>query len=109
MDEEYLMKVGMTKKQWDEAVEGFGSETVKTYSFTTDNDVTKQITLAGPNVMGAMCAYCHAGPTKLTNLYTVTSIKKQMSKIGICRHFGEVYEKDKEPDGLGREEDEGKG
>jgi hypothetical protein len=24
MDEEYLMKIGMTKEQWEEAVEGFG-------------------------------------------------------------------------------------
>jgi hypothetical protein len=52
MDEEYPMKVGMTKKQREEAVEGFGSKTVKPYSFTTDDDVTKQIMLAGPNVMG---------------------------------------------------------
>jgi hypothetical protein len=81
MDEEYPMKVGMTTKQWDEAVEGFGSETVKTYSFITDNDVTKQITLAGPNVMGAMCVYCHAGPMKLTNLYSNHYSKSKCPKL----------------------------
>jgi hypothetical protein len=86
MDEDYPMKVGMTKKQWDEAVEGFQLETVKTYSFTTDDDVTKQTTLAGPNVMGAMCAYCHAGPMKLTNLYSpklvfVNKLGKYMKKM----------------------------
>jgi hypothetical protein len=74
MDEEYPMKVGMTKKQWDEAVEGFGSETVKTYSFTTNDDGTKQITLAGPNVMEAMCAYCHAGP--MSNHYSKNKCPK---------------------------------
>ena len=75
------MKVGMTKEQWNEAVEGFGSETVKTYSLTTNDDVTKQITLASPNVMGAMCAYCHAGPMKLTNLYSNHYSKNKCPKL----------------------------
>jgi hypothetical protein len=29
MDEEYPMKIGLTKEQWEEAVEGFGGETIK--------------------------------------------------------------------------------
>jgi predicted transcriptional regulator len=53
---------GITKQQWEEAVDGSGMDTVNTYSFITEEDVTKQITLAGPNVLGAMCAYCGAGP-----------------------------------------------
>jgi hypothetical protein len=51
---------GITKKQWDEAVDGSGMDTIKTYSFTTEDKVTNQIMLAGPNVLGAMCAYCGA-------------------------------------------------
>jgi predicted transcriptional regulator len=51
---------GITKKQWDEAVDRSGMDTIKTYSFTTEDEVTNQITLAGPNVLGAMCAYCGA-------------------------------------------------
>jgi hypothetical protein len=95
MDEEYPMKVGMTKKQWDEAVEGFGSETVKTCSFTTDDEVTKQITLAGPNVMGAMCAYCHAGPMKLTNLYSNHYSKNKCPKLVFVDTLGKYMKKTK--------------
>jgi hypothetical protein len=95
MDEEYPMKVGMTKRQWDEAVEGFGSETVKTYSFTTEDEVTKQITLAGPNVMGAMCAYCHAGPMKLTNLYSNHYSKNKCPKLVFVDTLGKYMKKTK--------------
>jgi hypothetical protein len=95
MDEEYPMKVGMTKKQWDEAVEGFGSETVKTYIFTTDDDVTKQIMLAGPNVMWAMCAYCHAGPMKLTNLYSNHYSKNKCPKLVFVDTLGKYMKKTK--------------
>jgi hypothetical protein len=49
---------------------------LKTYSFTT-----KQITLGGPNVMGAMCAYCHAGPMKLMNLYSNHYSKNKCPKL----------------------------
>jgi hypothetical protein len=81
MDEKYPIKIGITKNQWDEAVNGSGMETIKTYSFTTEDDVTKQITLAGPNVMGAMCAYCGAGPMELMNLYSYHFAKNKCPKL----------------------------
>jgi hypothetical protein len=64
-------KIGIAARLWDEAVEGFTEDTNKTITFF--DDVThnqKTITLAGPNVLGAMCGYCCAGPMKLTNLYS---------------------------------------
>jgi hypothetical protein len=71
-------------------------ETIKTYSFTTEDDVTKQITLAGPNIMGVMYAYCGAGPMKLMNLYSNHFPKNKCPKLMFVDTQGKYMKKTKE-------------
>ncbi len=64
-------KIGITDRDWEEAVKGFKEDTNEMFTYFDEaNDIQKTITLAGPNVMGAMCGYCGAGPMKLMNLYS---------------------------------------
>ena len=56
-------KIGITERDWEEAVKGFKEDTNETFTYFDEaNDIQKTITLAGPNVLGAMCGYCCAGP-----------------------------------------------
>jgi hypothetical protein len=102
VDTGYPKKIGITKEQWDEALDGYDDETLKTYSFTTQAGVTKQIAWAGPNVMGAMCAYCFAGPMKLTSFYGNHIAKNKCKYIHFLDTRGKYVVKTKEQ----RENDE---
>jgi hypothetical protein len=71
MTTSFPAKLGISKEAWADVTDGFQDDEYKRVEFVdTDLGIVKRIDLAGPNVMGAMCAFCGAGPMKLSNLYT---------------------------------------
>jgi hypothetical protein len=99
--------IGITKKLWREVTDGFEDNMVKRVSFVCEKTgVDKTITLCGPNVMGAMCAYCGAGPMKLTNLFANHFAKSKCLEMVFVDTLGN-YVKRKHDD-EDRSEEEGK-
>jgi hypothetical protein len=71
MRPKFHAQLGISKEAWEKATVGFKVDKYQQVKFV-DNEtgIVKRIQYAGPNVMGAMCMFCGAGPMELTNLCT---------------------------------------
>ncbi len=94
-------KIGITERDWEEAVKGFKEGTNETFTYFDEaNDIQKTITLAGPNVLGAMCGYCCAGPMKLTNLYSRHFAKAECDEMIFEETSGKYVRKNRDGRGV---------
>jgi hypothetical protein len=69
MSATYPKTLGIPKGLWKEHTSGLKVDELKVVKFVHEElGITKTITLAGPDMMGAMCGFCRSGPIRLMNL-----------------------------------------